>query len=37
MPGLQEAAAERLDQILDPGGSAQVRDIGSQTSLPPVP
>ena len=35
MPGLQEAAAERLDQILNPGGQAQVRDTGSVPSLSP--
>jgi integrase len=35
MPGLQEAAAEALDQILSPGGHSRVRDIGSLTSVSP--
>ena len=35
MPGLQEAAAEALDQILNPGHLSHARDIASVPSLSP--
>jgi integrase len=35
MPNLQEAAAEALDQILNPKGLSHARDIESLQSLSP--